>query len=203
MAPIPTNRNRKAVLLRRLRQETIIVGGVPTPPGEYRLTDTGREFVRFPVVEMRHDVASEPELMRTLERSRFTGTFTEEARLPDRVAVCLEDLETGLRAAGLVGVDEILVQSDNRPTKFRVKKRNIAVDGHYRDPSVNAEANASAAASAATTASSGGVPSTPRYGSEANGALAGFTGGQSPTSAEKAHVFRRMKMHRYGPTGRA
>ena len=56
--------------------------------------------------------------------------------MPHGRAVCLEDFETGLRAAGLIGVNEILVQSGNTGRKFRVAKRRVAIDGHL-DTSVS------------------------------------------------------------------
>jgi len=48
--------------------------------------------------------------------------------LPERMAVRLEDFEAGLRAAGLVSVDEICVQSTASPAKFRFQKRKVADD---------------------------------------------------------------------------
>lgn len=76
-----------------------------------------------------YEVSGETEDMRPLERSRFRAFGGFQVSLPDRAAVCLEDLEAELRASGLIGPDEILRKSGNTGRKFRVQKRNVAVDG--------------------------------------------------------------------------
>lgn len=130
MTKIPRYRHPDVVKLRSLAEECIIVGGVPIPPRHLAFSRYLGQGVSLLDAEIRDEVASQPHLMRRLERSRFRDFLSKEVLLPERVAVRLKDFETGLRAAGLVAVDEILVQSLARPTKFRVQKRNVAMDGH-------------------------------------------------------------------------
>ena len=130
MARVPRNRNRELKLVRAGAEISIIVGGVPIPPRKDALADPVSEVGGFFRGDVGNEVASETELVRTLERSRFRNTFAEQVSLPHGVAVRLEDFEAGLRSAGLMGVDEILTQSFTSPSKFRVQKRNVSVDGH-------------------------------------------------------------------------
>ena len=130
MARILRYRHTQLEMLRSGRQKAIIVGGVPVPAGEDALAGSGAERGGFLGAEMRDEVGREAELMRRLERSRFRDAFFDEVALPHGRAICLEDFEAGLRAAGLVGVDQILVQSGRSGRKFRVAERRIAVDGH-------------------------------------------------------------------------
>lgn len=130
MTRIPRYRHPDVVKLRSLAEECIIVGGVPIPPRHLAFSRYLGQSSSLLDIEIRNEIGSQPQLMRALERSRFRDFLSQEVRLPDRVAVCLENFESGLRAAGLVAVDEILVQSLARPTKFRVQKRNVAMDGH-------------------------------------------------------------------------
>ena len=130
MARVPRYRHADVMKLRSLAEECIIVGGVPIPPRHLAFSRYLGQGSSLRDIEIRDEIASQPQLMRALERSRFRDFLSQEVRLPDRVAVCLENFESGLRAAGLVAVDEILVQSLARPTKFRVQKRNVAIDGH-------------------------------------------------------------------------
>lgn len=130
MARVPRNRYGQLEKLRSGRQKAIIVGGVPIPAGEDTFPGRcaeGRSLFRG---EVGDEVHCQPELVRALERSRFRDAFFEQIALPHGRAVCLEDFETGLRAAGLIGVNEILVQSGNTGRKFRVAKRRVAIDGH-------------------------------------------------------------------------
>lgn len=135
MARVPTYRHRQIERLRTGRQKAIIVGGVPVPAGEDLLPLSGRQLGGFLGTEVRHEVDGKAELMRTLEGTRFRNLFFEKVRLPHRVAVRLENFEAGLRAAGFVGVDEILVQTYDAPCKFRVEKLDVVMDRHGVDPS--------------------------------------------------------------------
>ena len=130
MARVPRNRYSQIEKLRAGRQKAIIVGGVPIPAGENSLALSQTEFNRLLRAEIRDEIDSQPELVRTLERGRFRNSFFEEVRLPSRVAESLEDFEAGLRAAGLMSFDEMLVQSFTRPTKFRVQKVRVGKNGH-------------------------------------------------------------------------
>jgi len=132
MTRVPRNRYTQAELLRSGRQKAIIVGGVPIPAGfDLRpVVQTRAELDRLFAAEVRDEIASQPELVRTLKRTSGRTTFFENIRLPHRRAVCLEDFEAGLRSAGLMGVDEELVQSTTSPGKFRVQKVRVRENGH-------------------------------------------------------------------------
>ena len=137
MARVPRNRNTRLERLRSGRQKAIIVGGVPIPAGEDSFPGRGREGSGLFGAEVRDEVHCQPELVRALERSRFRDAFLEQVSLPHGRAVALEDFEAGLRAAGLVGVDEILVQSGTTGRKFRVAKRHVRIDGHLNTPELS------------------------------------------------------------------
>jgi len=128
---VPKNWYANSEHKRRLLEEVpaFIGNFIPVPT---RLCPQGD---RFGLSEVRDKIASEPQLVRTLERSRFRTSFSEEARLPLGSAVRLEDFEAELRALGLIAVDEIVVQSLSRPDKFRVQKRNVVDDLHPVVPS--------------------------------------------------------------------
>ena len=136
MTRVPANRHSQLERLRSGRQKAIIVGGVPVPAGEDTLPSSLSERRRLVGIEVRDEIARKPDLVRTLPRSRFRNAFFEEARLPVGMAVSLEDFEAGLRAVGLVSVDQICVQSTACPTKFRFQKRKVADDRiHSGSPS--------------------------------------------------------------------
>jgi len=116
------------------------MAGMPVPARENPLPDLFAEGLSLTHVEVWNKVRREPELMRACERNRFRGALSNKVILPDRVAVCLKDFETGLRAAGLIAVDEILCQSFDRPAHLRVQKRDVAIDGHLDNPPVKAAA---------------------------------------------------------------
>ena len=137
MTRVPVNRHTQVERLRSGRQKAIIVGGVPIPAGDNSFPLGPAERFRLFNAEVRNEIASKPDLVRTLPRSRFRNAFFEEARLPRGMAVRLEDFEAGLRAAGLMSVNEILVQSGNTGRKFRIAKRHVAVDGHYTNSVVD------------------------------------------------------------------
>lgn len=137
MNSVPFKRNSQREALRSGRQKAIIVGGVPIPAGEDTLARGRAERGGFLRREEWHEIGGEPELVRALERTRFRDAFFDEVRLPDGIAVRLENFEAGLRAAGLVGVDEILVKTRGPRAKFRVAKRKIAIDGHLDTPSLD------------------------------------------------------------------
>ena len=135
MARVPRKRYGKFETGRAFGEKPVVVGGVPVPAGHDALADVDGQGVRFFRGDVRNEIDSEPELVRALERSRFRGAFFEEIALPHGRAKCLEEFEAGLRAAGLVGVHQILVQSGASGRKFRVAKRQVGIDGHITDPS--------------------------------------------------------------------
>ena len=134
MARVPRYRHTQLEMLRSGRQKAIIVGGVPIPAGEHTFPGPLTQGSSFVGREVRDKIDGESELVRALERTRFRDAFFDEVALPEGRAICLEDLEAGLRAAGLVSVDEILVQSGRSGRKFRVAKRRVGIDGHLHSP---------------------------------------------------------------------
>lgn len=135
MAGVPRDRGGKFETGRAFGEVPVVVGRVPVPAGEDALANAGGERCGVLRGEVGNEIDSEPELVRALERSRFRNTFFDEVSLPHGRAKCLEDFEAGLRAAGLVGVHQILVQSGASGRKFRVAKRQVGIDGHISDPS--------------------------------------------------------------------
>lgn len=121
MTRIPLYRGRAVELARRLGQKAIIIGGVPIPTDDGRVTGQLREGDSVVGTHVGDKVHSQTELVCTLPRSRFRNALGEHARLPLRAAICLEDFEAGLRAAGLIAVDEVLVQPFDGSRKFRVQ----------------------------------------------------------------------------------
>lgn len=139
MVKIPRNWNEKSTTFRLLLQHyPAFIGGFrPMPTGPYA------KGYSLGLTEERHEVSSEPVLMRTLPRSRFTGLFVEEASLPLRKAEALEEFEAELRSTGFIQPGQVLVQSFARPDKFRVKVDKFPVDGHDHNPSVKGPGSAS------------------------------------------------------------
>ncbi len=144
MAFVPRkNWHHQIELGRRYQPQILIVmEGMPTPARTDGLVPEQLvdRVVEFSVLnrQVRDEIDRQPELMRRLERSRFRRSLCKHASLPHGIAETLEEFETGLRAAGFVGVDQILLQSFYNPLKFRVQARNVSIDGHFRDPSVKA-----------------------------------------------------------------
>ena len=105
------------MLRRQLGQDLPIVvfnwGPVPVPS---TLSLSGLELE-----PLRHEIHSEPELMRALPRARFRGAFGEEVELPVGTAQTLERFEAELRRVGLIGKGQILRQGAKLPTHFRVQ----------------------------------------------------------------------------------
>lgn len=136
MTRVPLYRGRQTERLRRGRQKAIIIGGVPIPADDGRVTGELREGDSVVGVHIGHKVNGKPELVCTLPRSRFRNALGDHARLPVGAAICLEDFEAGLRAAGLVAVDQVLVQPFDGSRKFRVETVEVGVsDGHDWYPS--------------------------------------------------------------------
>ena len=163
MARVPRYRNRQLEMLRSGRQKAIIVGGVPIPADELPLAGEVSEAGGVVGVDNGNVIDGEPVLVRALERSRFRDAFGYQVSLPEGVAVSLEDLEQGLRLAGLVGPDEIICQRGKAGNRFRVAKRQVAMDGHLLS-SVDVErlrvVNAPQASAVVNGAQSRAVPAT-------------------------------------------
>lgn len=130
MTRVPLYRGRQTERLRRGRQKAIIIGGVPIPADDGAVTGGLSQLEGIVGVEVGDKVHSQPELVCTLPRSRFRNALGEHVRLPLRAAICLEDFEAGLRAAGFVAVDQVLVQSLDGSREFRVQTLDaVASDG--------------------------------------------------------------------------
>lgn len=136
MNKVPRDRHVHLKQAARRGQKAIFIGGVPIPTGQDDFSFLSGETVGLVGVDERDEIAGQTELVRTLPRSRFRNSLSQEISLPDGVAVRLEDLEEGLRSAGFIGPGEIISQRVTTPSKFRVQKRNVSVDGHFLDPSV-------------------------------------------------------------------
>jgi len=121
---IPSYRSYEAEHRRRLLQF------LPEWIGRFRPIPSGAYAKRgcLGLIEERDEITSEPVLMRALPRCCFRSSFHEQSVLPDRASECLEDFVAELYATGLMGVDEIVVQSLASPRKFRLQKRKVAVD---------------------------------------------------------------------------
>lgn len=130
MARVPTDRYGHFKALRTGRKKAIIVAGVPIPADADRPLVPPGQLGGLHLVDEWDKIDCQAELMRGLERSRFRRPDGEQCLLPFGLAVCLEDFEAGLRAAGLVAVDQVLVQSLDTPRKFVVQKGNVSMDGH-------------------------------------------------------------------------
>lgn len=144
MAFIPRKNWQAAIEQARssLPKILVVMEVMPTPPCSYSLVPKQAvdAVEAFSVLnrQVRDEIDCQPELVRRLERSRFRRSLCKHAGLPHGVAEGLEDFEAGLRSAGFIAVDEVLVQSFYSPLKFRVQARNVAIDGHLRSPSVKA-----------------------------------------------------------------
>ncbi|AXH74989.1 MAG: hypothetical protein [Microviridae sp.] len=174
MAFVPRkNWQHQLELGRRYQPQILIVmEGMPTPTGLHglvaeQLVDRVEEF-RVLNRKVRYEIDCQPELMRRLEKSRFRRSLCKHAALPYGIAETLEEFEAGLRSAGFVGVDEILLQSFSHPLKFRVQARNVSIDGHFKSPSVKAAAPSEPVPSLtevpSQTAGAGGTLSRPESG---------------------------------------
>ena len=163
MARVPRYRNSQLEMLRSGRQKAMIVGGMPVPADEVPLAGKVGEASGVVAVDEGDVIDGEPVLVRALERSRFRDAFGYQVSLPEGVAVSLEDLEQGLRLAGLVGPDEIICQRGKAGNRFRVAKRQVAMDGHLLS-SVDVErlrvVNAPQASAVVNGAQSRAVPAT-------------------------------------------
>ena len=134
MTRVPLYRGRAAELLRRGRQKAIIIGGVPIPADDGRMTGKSREGNSVVGIHVGDKVNSQSELVCTLPRSRFRNALGDHARLPVGAAICLEDFEAGLRATGLIAVDEVLIQAFDGSRKFRVEAVQVGKsDVHAHD----------------------------------------------------------------------
>ena len=134
MSHIPSNRYLQAKGLRAEPEKAPVVAGVPTPSCEDFLPGQIAQVVRLLPVDIRDEIGSEAEIMRTLEYPRFRSAFFEQVKLPAGVAESLEEFEAGLRLAGFIASDQVLCQTLANPTKFRVQKRGVAVDSHIVSP---------------------------------------------------------------------
>ena len=90
---------------------------MPTPTGDSSMSQS----CGLLPVDPRDEICGETVVVSRLTGLRLRNTFGEEAILPAVIAKALEDFEEGLRDAGLIGVEEVLLQFFSRPRKFRVR----------------------------------------------------------------------------------
>lgn len=103
---------------------------MPVPSRKDPLADPFAKRFSLDGREIWDPVTGETELVSRCVWPGFRGSFSKELVLTARMAETLKELEIGLRDAGLVALDEQLVQSASSPSKFRVKKVHIADDRH-------------------------------------------------------------------------
>ena len=125
MDQIPSNRYIEPKHLRALLEKCEIMGLIPTPAKSDRTASELAERFRLDCIQVRDEIDRQPELMRALPHTRFARSLGEKPCLPTGVAEGLEDFEAGLRAAGLIAVDEVLMQSYSLPLKFRAQKVKV------------------------------------------------------------------------------
>lgn len=130
MGKVPVYRNKRK-FLGRISQIIPVVGTVPRPTGEVSFPGGITQCDSFVGSDVWDEVRREADVVCALPSDRFSRFLGEQAVLPRRVAECLEDFETGLRSAGLIAVDQMIVQSFDDPRKFRVQKRKVVEDGTH------------------------------------------------------------------------
>ena len=119
MGTIPRKRSLQTVERSRLLEY------LPSFVGNFRPIPSGPDPKRHSLRlgKERDEVDSAPELMGAVEGSRFRDTFGDQVSLTAREAECLENLESELKAAGLMEPDQVLVQSFSGTLKGRMKFR--------------------------------------------------------------------------------
>jgi len=121
MGFVPRDRRQQAMLSRQLGKDLPIVvfrsGPVPLPQASCGVEGGLGNFSESPW----HEIDCEPELMRTLPRSRFRGAFGEKVALPVDTAETLERFEQELRSVGLIRKGEVLRQGAKLKSHFRVQ----------------------------------------------------------------------------------
>ena len=121
MGFIPRDRRQQAMLRRQLGQDLPIVvfrsGPVPLTQASRGVVGGRSNFSDAPW----HEIDGQPELMRTLPRSRFRGAFGEKVALPVGTAETLERFEKELRSVGLIRKGEVLRQGAKLKSHFRVQ----------------------------------------------------------------------------------
>jgi len=90
---------------------------VPTPTGDSPVS----QLSGLGPVDPRDEIGGQTVIVSRLTGLRLRNTFGEEAVLPVVAAETLENFEQGLREAGLIGVEEVLLQFLSSPRKFRVR----------------------------------------------------------------------------------
>lgn len=128
MGKVPLYGYIDTIIPRSLLEEGPVVAGVPRPSGEMLPAGLDGQALGRSWSDDWDEVRGKSELVSGLVRTGFRDTFFKEVHLPPRIAERLVDFEAGLRLAGLVGPDEVLVQQVNRPPKFRVQKAKVRND---------------------------------------------------------------------------
>lgn len=130
MNKVPRNRYAETKMLGSLLEESVVVRSVPRPARVDDVSHLVGERPGLVWAEEWDEIRGKPVLVSTLVHTRFRDSFFQQVKLPKGIAERLEDFEEGLRLAGLVGPDEVLVQQASRPPKFRVQKGKVSEDSH-------------------------------------------------------------------------
>lgn len=117
MGTIPRKRSLQTVERSRLLEY------LPSFVGNFRPIPSGPHAKRHSLRlgEERHEIGGASELVGAVEGSRFRDTFGQQVLLTARESECLINLETELKAAGLMEPDQVLVQSYASSLKGRMK----------------------------------------------------------------------------------
>lgn len=131
MNKVPTNRYAQSKMLGPLLEESVVVASMPAPARMDDISELVGERPGLVWAEEWNEIRGKAVTVSGLVHTRFRDTFFQQVKLPRGIAESLEKFEEGLRLAGLVGPDEVLVQQASRPPKFRVQKLKVSDDGHY------------------------------------------------------------------------
>lgn len=126
MNKVPANRYGQAKMLRATFQESVVVAAVPTPSRMHDVSLLLGQRLGLEWAEEWDEIRGKTHAVSTLVHTRFRNSFFQQVQLPKRIAERLEDFEEGLRLAGLISPNEVLVQSATRPPKFRVQKAQVS-----------------------------------------------------------------------------
>jgi len=127
---VPSNRYAQTKMFGSGFQEPVVVRSMPAPPRMDDISELVGERPGLVWAEEWNEIRSHSKSVSGLVHTSFRDTFFQSVKLPHGIAESLKDFEKGLRLAGLVGPDEVLVQQASRPPKFRVEKADISDDCH-------------------------------------------------------------------------
>lgn len=137
MNKVPSNRYAQTKMFGSGFQEPVVVRSMPAPTRMDDVSNLVGERPGLVWAEEWNEIRSQAKSVSGLVHTRFRDTFFQAVKLPHGIAESLEDFEKGLRLAGLIGADEVLVQQASRPPKFRVQKAEVSDYGHNGKPFVD------------------------------------------------------------------